>query len=242
MRPVTSYGVTFNGKHSSTFGAYVADTKIVGMPAKNKVTVLPPGSNRVIDLSALYGQTYAERTLQMTFVLTDTDTWTKEVMYRGWTKLINWLMGPVGKVPLIDDIMSDYYYLAEVQEAPSLAEAMASGQLTVTFTCYPFRIKRTAEFDDIWDTFDFDDDIAQITKYVIGTNGQGTLINTGLAEVPLTIECTKALTLTLNEEDYSLDQGSNTGTELVLVPGDNQISISGDAGATATFEWHREVI
>ncbi|MFS1134951.1 hypothetical protein [Enterococcus hirae] len=49
------------------------------------------------------------------------------------------------KTKLIDDVMPDYYYLAEVQEAPTFEEAVRFGTLTVKFQCYPFRISESLE-------------------------------------------------------------------------------------------------
>lgn len=237
------YGITFNGHHSSEFGVYVLQGgKTVGFPARTVQTITPIGSNSVIDLSSLYGPTFGERTLSLTFTLLDDSLISREVMYHTWTRIINWLMEPSGKEVLQDDLMPEYHYLAQVQTAPTLAEDSDYNKLTVEFQCYPFRIKNTAEFDDVWDTFDFELGVAQSTDFVIGTRSNGVLINTGPGEVSISVEVSAACTLTLNGEEYSLTEGNNTTTELVLSPGENLLMFSGTSGTAASVSWHQEVV
>ncbi len=63
------------------------------------------------------GQSYGERKLKFTFLIVESDRFDKNALYTQWTKTVNWLMGVNHKVKLKDDVMSDYYYLGEVQEA-----------------------------------------------------------------------------------------------------------------------------
>ena len=167
------YGLTFNGHHTSEFDAYVVEnSKSEGFPAKAKTLLSIPGSNQTLDLSNLYGPVYGERVLSYTFLLAGDAIQNREAMYRAWTRIVNWLMTPNGKVVLQDDLMPDWHYLAEVQEAPSLAEANFLGQLTVGFPCYPFRIPNNSEFDHTWTHVDFDIDVAQTTNPTVRTTRQ----------------------------------------------------------------------
>lgn len=237
------YGLTFNGHHTSEFDAYVVeDTVSEGFPAKTKTLVDLPGSSKPLDLSNIYGPVYGERVLSFTFLLMGNAARSREGMYRAWTRILNWLMKPTGKTVLQDDLMSDWHYLAEVQDAASLAEAMQLGQLTVSFQCYPFRIRNKAEFDDIWDTFDFDMDVAQNTHFVVGSRANGVLINTGVADVAITATASEALTVTIGSQSYPLDAGANSSTELALPAGESSISVSGSDKATVDFSWHQEAI
>lgn len=237
------YGITFNGHHSSEYGAYVLEGgKVAGFPAKNKIVQTLPGSNQVLDLSNLYGPTFAERTLSFTFTLLDNALVSRELMYRTWTQILNWLMAPAGKAVLQDDLMPDWHYLAEVQNAPTLSEDTDYNKLTIEFQCYPFRIKNTPEFDDVWDHFDFEIGVAQQTQFAIGGRDSGTLINVGPGEIPFTVKSSADATLVLNGQPYKVKTGENTSSELVLSPGDNFISLSGDSGTAMTVSWYQEVI
>ncbi|MCG4280861.1 phage tail family protein [Lacticaseibacillus saniviri] len=234
-----SYGIRYNGHRSNDFGIDVAE-KEVGFPAKKKTVVAPLASNTVIDLSELYGPTFSERTIKLVFNIVDRRFWTKESMYLQWTNVVNWLMSSQGKSPLWDDIMQDYHYLAEVQEAPSFEELRQFGRLTVVFQCYPFRIYDIQEFDDIWDTFSFEFGAANKTDYEVNGTYDGILVSLGIANVPLAITVSGPMTITINGETFALTAGKNETTELVVQPGENRFTLSGTG--TAHFEWYREVI
>src|SRR5690625_517380 len=105
------YGIDFNGKHSyRDFGITIAD-KNIGYPDKEKIKVKVPFSNVEYDFSELYGdQTYTTRPLSFTLNVLDRhrNINTEKVNILE-TKLSNWLMGSVGKQPLYDDSMPNYY-------------------------------------------------------------------------------------------------------------------------------------
>lgn len=239
------YGIKFCGQHTwNDFGLRVID-KEVTFPEKKIVTVTPPYSNQVIDLSALYGhQVFQERTFKLTFLLTAWETHTKEQLYRVWTRLINWLQGTPGRRPLVDDIMSGYYYLGEVVNAPSFDEFKLHGKLTVEWTCYPFRIHDALEGDDIWDTFDFDLDVAQDTKFAVAGIKAVTLINAGIEAVRPTVVTDNTLTVTIGDDTWELSKGANDAatmaTPLVLPVGISQVTVTGTG--SIDFQWHKEVI
>lgn len=232
-------GVTFNGHHTSEFGLMETTDDAIGMPAKTKYQVTIPGSNTPIDLSNLYGPVYGERTYTKTFLF-DPGVWTPEQKYSMWTQLVNWLMQPVGKVPLYDDVMPGYHYLGEVQAAPTFAENLGSfGSLQVTWQCYPFRIRDKADFDDTWDTFNFETDVAQDT--LLDKNHTNIiLVNIGVSNVPVTMHATEATTIGIGGTYYTLKDGDNIADTLALVPGENQVSLNGPG--TVTISWHSEVI
>ncbi|WP_125767323.1 hypothetical protein [Lapidilactobacillus wuchangensis] len=237
------YGFRFNGHHSSEFSVYVVyGSETEGYPAKTKDLVTLPGSSQVLDLSNLYGPVYGERTKSLTLVLAGEALLGREQMTQAWTRVINWLMKPDHKVVYQSDLMPEYHYLAEVQNAPSLSEVNDAGQLTIEFQCYSFRIKNKPEFDDIWDDFNFDTGVAQETHYIGSTSTPGVLINTGVAEVPTTVKASEAVTLIINSEQYELQVGDNSSTELVLMPGENDITIRGSTTAKVDFSWYQEVI
>lgn len=238
-----SYGITFNGHHSTDFGVDVGAGKVVGFPTRNVMEVAPLNSNSVIDLSNAYGPSFGERTISIPFVIVDHSAWTKNSMYRQWTRLVNWLMQPQVKVPLRDDIMPDYHYLAKVKTAPEFQELQLYGTMTVVFTCYPFRIRDHPDYDDDFDYFiEHEDYLAQEVHYKVGGFDKGNLINIGVSEVPITVTASDAATLTVNGNSFTLSAGDNTNLDMVLAPGDNALTLTGKAGTTADFSWHQEMI
>lgn len=240
-----SYGIKFNGHHSSEFGLKVLNTKVIGMPSKKKVTISLPYSNNVVDLSGLYGKTkFNERTLEVDLRAENHSTQNKELLYHRWTEIINWLMEPDGKTILVDDVMSNYYYLAEVVDAPTWEEYANSGDIKIKFNCYPFRIHAELEGNDIWDFFDFDTDIAQETKFTV--NGSKTIlqINDGATEIQPTIVCDADLMLKIGDATYQLSAGKlnpDTASYPFTLPvGENLITITGIGNIE--FQWRKELI
>lgn len=236
-----SYGVTFNGVHSTEYGLDVEFGKEIGLPAKKKITVEVPYSSKIIDLSEVYGdQVYEEREIKIPFHVMDRETMTKERLYRLWQQAINWLESPSHKVPLIDDVDSEWHYLAEVESAPTWEEfKTAHGTLTVTFKAYPFRIKNFAEGNDIWDTFDFENDIAQFMEYEVTDSRVIRLFNFGIGSVSPIVKTTGIMQVSYDDEMFELNSGDNE-IALELHPGENDILATGTG--QIQFEFYREVI
>ena len=236
------YGIRFNGHRSNEFGVDVGVSKVIGFPPKNKVTVTPVGANGVLDLTAAYRPSFGERTITVPFIIVDHALWTKESMYVQWTKVVNWLMSPQGKIPLWDDLMSEWHYLAEVQDAPSFDEAATTGTFTVVFQCYPFRIRDKPEFDDVWDDFNFDLDVAMETHLDGASRTRTTLVNLGVADVAITVVANGTGSLIIGDNTISLVNGTNSSTELVLEPGENSVTLVGGSELSADISWYSEVI
>lgn len=239
------YGITFQNKHSwRDFGLRVIGKKIT-FPAKNKVTIQPPYSNQLIDLSAFYNeQTFNDRTFQVTFLIIDRQRVSKEVLYTAWAKIVNWLMTPTGRQPLIDDVMSEHYYLGEVVDAPTWEEFRVHGKFTVTWACYPFRISRLAEGNDIWDTFNFDFDVAQQVGYDVDGSRNIVLLNNGATPIQPTIVADAAMTITSDDLVTQIQPGTTEPDRLLqpltLAVGVNSLAVSGTGHIE--FQWHKEVI
>lgn len=231
----SSYGVDFNGHHSSEFGLIALKGKKVGMPAKNKILVEIPFSNSKIDLSNIYGGPYfEERTYTQVFHL-QVDQYDKERLYILWTKIVNWLMGTKSKVPLYDDVMHSYYYLAEVQKAPTFDEMLHWGTLTVEWQCYPFRISALQEGNDVWDTFCFDLDVAQEVSFDVSGSLQVTIINNGETQVDMTVKASAPMTVSTT----SVSAGT-TKDAIALPVGTNNFAITGTGHID--FIFYKELI
>ena len=235
------YGITFNGKHSTDFGLDVLDEKEFELPEKEKILVDLPHSNLVYDFSEVYGdQNYSERTITFPFLNIDREEMTKEALYRLWTKVVNWLMQPTTKTKLIDDVMLDYYYLAEVQEAPTFEEAVRFGTLTVKFQCYPFRISESLESNDNWDEFDLEDGFAQTTSYTIDGFRVLKYVNAGIGVVTPTVTARGNFTIQKDGQTFKIYSGTGTSDALVLKNGENILYVTGTG--TLTIDFRKEII
>lgn len=236
----SDYGFEFNGHHSSEFDMRVLNNKAVTYPTKNKVTVSVPYRNGVIDLSDVYGDsTFGERTITFPCVIPYGYA-NSEELYTRWTQIVNWLMSTPTKAMLRDDVMASYYYLGEVQAAPTLTEGSVKSTFTVVFQCDPFRYHPAN--NDIWDTFDFELDYAQETGFkVSGNKRQVLLFNIGVSDTNLAITTTNDVKVKINDGPFrTVKVGTLDSPETKLVPGKNTIEVSGNA--EVEFSWVDEVI
>lgn len=236
---MTYFGIDFNGMHSDQdLGLRVLDRRI-GKPSKIKRKERVPFSNQVYDFSGIYGsQEYEERLLTYVFQIKDYDS--KQRLDTLETKVNNWLMQPSEKIVLRDDNIVNYYFLAEVESATEFEEMRFGGPLTVTFTAYPFRISRLKEGHDIWDDFNFELDIAQVTDFNINGTQTVTLYNPGIASLFPTIEASSSMEIRKGNTTYSISAGESSSLEFELAVGTNRMTITGNG--TISFTFYKELI
>ena len=235
----SKYGFTFNGHHSSEFGLTVLNTKAMTLPSKNKVTVQLPYAQGVIDLSDIYGNnSYGERSITFNCKI-PVGYNDSNVLYEMWTEVMRWLMEPKTKTVLKDDTMPEYYYLGEVQTAPTLAESSVFSTFSIVFQCFPFRFHPN-EYNEVWDTFDLTNGVMQPTEYEIQGSETITLINVG--EAPINLICNASSDFELNIDGVicAIEAGMTDNMDVQLQPGVNNIKITGTG--TLTFDWTEEVI
>lgn len=237
----SKHEIFFAGQSSLDFNLEVINPKEITFPEKLKTTQALPFSNTILDISDLYGgQSYSERSIKFTFLVQNHKNVSKEALYAMWTSTVNWLMAPNQKVALVDDVMTDYYYLAEVQKAPTWDEYTRHGKFTVEFTCYPFRIYSLLEGNDDWDTFDLDNGFAQDTFFEIEGKRTIILYNVGQALANPQVIVSSNMTVQVNGQLYDFSAGTNENSEFVLELGENKLTITGNG--TISFEWHKELI
>lgn len=231
------YGFETLGKRTTDFGLMCVE-HIVGFPTKNKILIDVPFSNKIYDFSNIYGgQVFTNRTLKFKFLFNQTG---KDGLYRIWTQVANWLMQGNEKLPLYDDRMRDYYYLAEVTEIQDFEEAYSEGYLTIELDCYPFRIYELNEGNDIWDSFDFELDIAQNISFEVNGTKSVVLFNTGTPSIKPTIKASSEMKLVKNNTQLVIPAGTSSLPRFSLEVGENRFSLIGNG--TIEFIWHKELV
>src|SRR5690625_3582145 len=217
------YGIKFNGKHSyRDFGITLGTERNIGYPEKEKIKVKVPFSNVEYDFSGIYGeQTYTSRPLTYTFNILDRHTInTTEKINFIETSITNWLMNSNGKQKLYDDTIPGYYFLAEVEGGLSFDELWNHGTLTVEFTAYPFKISELEEGNDIWDTFNFELDVAQITDFEVNGSLEVVLYNVGTPNLSPEIEATAPMEIVKDGVAYSVPIGKSKSSDFKLITGE----------------------
>lgn len=236
------YGIKFNGKHSHRdFGVTVTE-KNIGYPEKQKIKVQVPFSNIEYDFSELYGeQTYTPRPL--TYVLNVVERGrrnTTQTINMLETQLSNWLLNSNGKQKLYDDAIPGYYYLAEVEGGLDFEELWNHGRLTVEFTAYPFMIAELREGHDIWDEFNFELDVAQVTDFEVNGSLQVILYNVGTPSVTPEIETSNEMQIVKDGVTYNVPSGKSKSSDFKLQSGENNLIITGNG--TIKFLFYKELI
>jgi len=233
-------GITFDGLHSyKDLGLSIASREI-GNPSKIKIKERVPFSNIDYDFSGIYGdQQYTERSIIYTFNVLGYNG-NKEIFVSKKIQVLNWLMRPNSKINLFDDTIIGYRFSAEVEDSIDLTENEADGTLTVTFTAYPFKISVHEEGNDIWDTFNFLLDYAQVTEHVIDGSKQITLYNSGINAISPLIKASASMTVQIGSTTYSIPVGESTSYDFVLRDLETTLLITGNG--TISFHFYKEVI
>src|SRR5690625_2542005 len=236
------YGIFFNGKHSYHDLGVTISEKDIGYPEKEKIKVKVPFSNVEYDFSSLYGdQTFTTRPLAYTFnVLYKHRNLNTVEINLIETKLSNWLMGTNGKQKLYDDSIPGYYYLAEVEGGLNFSELWNHGTLTVVFTAYPFMIAELEEGNDIWDEFNFELDVAQVTDFQVNGSLQVILYNVGIPSLAPEIEASSLMQIIKDGITYNVPAGKSKSDDFRLVQGENELTIIGNG--TINFLFYKELI
>ena len=236
------YGFKFNGRHTFDDFGITVSSKNVGYPDKKKIKVAIPFSNVEYDFSELYGdQTYTERPI--TFVLNVIDKHVLNDTQRVntlETSLVNWLMNSNGKQRLYDDATPGYYYLAEVEGGLDFDELWNHGTLTVEFTAYPFMIAELEEGNDIWDTFNFELDVAQVTEFNVNGTLDVILYNVGTTGLNPKITTSAPMEIVKDNITYNLPNGTSQSDDFKLSSGENKLTINGNG--TIKFTFYKELI
>lgn len=233
-------GITFNGKHTVRDLDLTIKEKEIGNPEKEKVLIKVPFSDFEYDFSKLYGdQEFSTRELIYTFNVYDKQTHSKEQMNRLKIRALNHFMESDELIPLYDDQIPSFHFLAEVRKEPSFKETRGLGTLTVVFTAYKFKIYNVAEGNDEWDIFDFEYSIAQHTKLSVKTIKEIVLINESIRSSSVEVVCESDFTITLNGTTFKLSKNSSSNM-FRLSKGINNLIVKGTG--RIEFIWHKELI
>lgn len=234
------YGITYNGKHSFDDFRLLLNDYTIGIPNKNKVLETIPYSSQQFDFSTIMGfQPYGRRTITFNFNFYDEENITNLESKR--IAVINWLMSLNSDAKIEFDLIKDYYFLGEIRTGPDAeTDWNQTGVIKVTVDAYPFKIAKKIEGSDIWDNFNFPEDIAQFTSYDIKGTKNLSLYNIGIAPLEPTIEVSSDMIIVIDSVNYKLKKGRNSIDGLVFNVGVNDITVNGTGNIE--FIFRREVL
>ncbi len=223
-------GVTLGGYHSINDLGLVLQTVNVPLPVPKTSIVDVPGADGVIDLTEAFGSVKMQnRIITMTF--TDRDHY--RYRYSNGSRVANMLHGK--KVQIIFDEDPYYYYYGRLTFGEFLPNG-STRELTITADCEPYKydIHETDE-DWLWDPFNFL--IGVIRDYGdIAVNGSETVTVIGGQQntIPV-ITVDAAMTVTFNGSTYNLAVGANKNYNIILEPGENELTFTGTGTVSIKF-------
>jgi len=227
------YGVTFNEKHSfNDFGLFVMG-KSIQPPGKKKIKVDVPGMSGNYDFSTVASNgeiVYNTREIIIKFAV---DAINVKQLFVKCSKILEWLQD-CGQQKLIFDDISDYYFIAEVEAIPTLQQIIMFGELEVKFVADPFRTS-IDYVGDIWDTFNFEEDIVQDVEFDVVGAKTVSIYNAGRLITPI-IVCNARMDISIGGGIYSLAIGDNKVYGLNFKNGYNSIDISGTGSIYFKFK------
>lgn len=228
-------GFRFNGSHSSEFGLRLIE-RIADPPAEKDVRENIPFMQGDLDFSGIMGVRYFEnRELVYVFELVDYNYESRKV---DRTFLTNWLMSG-GRQKLYDDHDRGYYYKAKCT-AIETVDNYHGTSYRITFDGYPFKIDELPEGNDIWDSFNFLLDYAQVTKFEIKGSETIRLFNPGANLAIPVIKASAPFTIRKNNITYNIPQGESKSHEFFLPSGENVLTVQGSG--SIEFIFNKELI
>ena len=208
-------------------------------PEEKEILKDIPFKQGVLDFSALLGsRVFKNREIEYVFMLFNTPYERRKIVERNIKQKL--MVHPRNK--LYDTHDASYYWLGKCKSLEvENGERFNQLKVTITFDCYPYMFGRANYFDDYWDTFSFDDDVANYTKYLINGSLNFQLFNAGSVSVKPEIIVDSRFSVKVNDEDpIVFEAGSKQDYYLSLRPGLNDVHVEGTG--TIKFHYRKEVM
>ena len=155
------------------------------------------------------------------------------------SQVINWLT-PGVEHRIEDTAIPFYYFIGEISSAPEWSQDNGYGTLKVKINCYPYKISVDDMADDLWDSFDFNNDVAQFLEFEVNKETTERIYNASSTAVSPKLIVTGNVTVEAHGEKVTLNAGTYTETEIKLNVGWNDVKLSGNG--TIKFSFHKEVL
>ena len=231
-------GITYNNKHSfNDLGLTVLNTRDIETPGKIKITETVPFMNGSYDFSNLYGSNcYTERQLEYEFLIKAHNS--TELEFKRM-QVDKWLLSSNYKTPLIDDTLPGYYYKAECIST-EFEDLINIGKLKAIFIAYPFRISTEYEGNNLWDSFSFERDVLQDTKFTVNGSSSVSIYNPSVIDLEPELLASSSFEITLDNKKYVVEAGTSKDYRFKLKPGSNNLTLKGNGAIE--FRFRKEVL
>lgn len=210
-------------------------------PNVKKIKSTVPFMNGSYDFSNIYGsKCYDERVLEYEFFLGLKErSYTEQQLEILKVRVENWLMGTNEKTKLIDNKIVGFHYIAECTNI-NFETLTKYGKFKATFEAYPFKICDSYEGNNIWDTFNFELDMLQETKFTVTGSKEVSIHNLSATNITPEIICSNDIKVIKNGVTYSLKTGTSKDYRLFLETGENKLTAKGNG--TIEFRFRKELL
>lgn len=230
--------IQFGDFNSKDAGWYL-QSRDAPTPDKKEIVEQIPYLQGVLDFSDVLGEVFFDRReITYEFKLPNKDYPNRKVAER----FIKSSMTTKSESQLFDTHDKRYYWLGKVKsikvtDVPLKKHLIA----TIVFICYPFAFHVDNYFDDVWDTFDFENDFSNWTKWNINGQKEIYFVNGGDTSVSPTVICTSDISLIdKKSKTYKFKKGENVDFVLSVKPGINRFTAKGNG--TISLRFNAEVM
>ncbi|HAB7479957.1 TPA_asm: hypothetical protein GYP86_00440 [Listeria monocytogenes] len=229
--------IEFGNFNSRDEGLYLI-TRDAPTPAEKEVIDDVPFMQGVYDFSSMLGErVFQNRLISYEFQLFNVPYRERKIAE---IKLKQKLMG-LGNSALRDSHDTGFYWLGKCSSVViEDDETYKNLKAVITFDCYPFMISEKQEWDDVWDTVNFNLDIFQKTFYKVEDSTDVVLFNTGSVSATLKVTASKPLLIKKGNKEYSFNAGTTQDDSFRIDVGKSVLSVRGFG--TVKFEFVKEVL
>ena len=151
----------------------------------------------------------------------------------------NWLLSSNSKTPLIDDNLPGYYYKAECIST-EFEDLVKIGKLKATFTAYPFKVGEAYEGNNLWDSFNFELDVLQDTKFTVNDVLNVSIYNHSSIDIEHVVVASSQFEVIKDNISYLFEAGESKNYRFKFKPGVNNLTLKGNG--TIEFKFRKEVL
>lgn len=208
-------------------------------PDEKEVIENIPYMQGVLDFSMILGERiFSNREITYKFQAFDVEYEDRKLLEIA----IKQKLMPFGKQQIFDTHDLGYYWLGKCKSVEVEDDAEYNCLAAkIVFDCYPYAFTMQKYFDDVWDTFNFKNDIASFTRWVISGSKTLYLYNSGTVSISPLITVSAPMAVTTEDgRIYNFSSGENSTYDLLLTPGENILTISGSG--EISFNWSAEVM
>lgn len=230
--------IQFMGFNSKNEKLYLIERN-APTPDEKEILKNLPFKQGILDFSALLGsRVFENREIEYVFMLFNTPYDKRKIVERN----IKQKLMIHSRNKLYDTHDANYYWLGKCKSVKvENGEKFNHLTVTITFDCYPYMISHINYFDDFWDSFEFDEDVANYTKYTIRGNLDFKLFNAGSIPVKPKVTVDSNLVVKIDDEEpVTFTAGTKQDYYLSLRPGVNNVNVKGNG--TIQFHYQKEVM